>query len=150
MLQFPIPKNTLCTLTAYGYAPAPYVAPVAHAGPLTYHINDDDDNGDDDNDDNNASSIIVKFSFSSQIDSNWSLIGKYCSFSVTHNQTCPQSFVTHKILNAKPFLLLQFLYCSISLRPSSPVWLHCCPVPCRSVTPSKTQSTNFMHIIVTV
>ena len=77
MLQFPIPKNTLCTLTAYGYAPAPYVAPVAHAGPLTYHENDDngnddDDNGDDDNDDD-ASSIIVKFSFSSQIGSNWSL-----------------------------------------------------------------------------
>ena len=27
-------NNTPCTLTAYGYAPAPYVAPVAHAGPL--------------------------------------------------------------------------------------------------------------------
>ena len=34
-------NNTPCTLTAYGYAPAPYVAPVAHAGPLIFFYNDE-------------------------------------------------------------------------------------------------------------
>ena len=59
-------NNTLCTLTAYGYAPAPYVAPVAHAGPLIFFYNDEifiiEDSGK--NDDHNAilmGMLYIKF-----------------------------------------------------------------------------------------
>ena len=96
-------NNTLCTLTAYGYAPAPYVAPVAHAGPLKIFTM------------MKFSSLRIQekltitmqywwgcWSNSVLIISGWKWSVKFAShyssslLPFAHNQTCPQSCVTHK------------------------------------------------------